>query len=86
MRKNCNTLISIKYFCKGKMEVDSTSQALQASNIYENVYVKTVILEGELSSAEMQAVVSNNYGKLQSAFNSFSKYFEKQLLRTKSVC
>ena len=40
-------------------------------NILDNVYARSVILEGELFSAEMQAVVGNNYGKLQFAFNNF---------------
>ena len=35
------------------MVVDTTSQRLQASNILDNVYAKSVILEGELSLAEM---------------------------------
>ena len=46
------------------MDVDTTSQRLQASNILDNVYTTYVILEGE-SSAEMQASVGNNYGQLQ---------------------
>ena len=53
------------------MDVDTVSQRLQASNILENVYATSVILEGELSSVEMQAAVSNSYGKLQSGFNNF---------------
>ena len=47
---------------------DTTSQRLQAISILDIFYAKSVILEGELPSAEMQAVVSNNYGKLQLAF------------------
>ena len=50
------------------MGVDTTNQRLQASNILNNVYAKSVILEGELSSAELQVFISNNYGKLQFAF------------------
>ena len=53
------------------MVVDTISQTLQVNNILDNVYVKSVILEGELSSAEMQAAVSNNYGNIQSAFVNF---------------
>ena len=53
------------------MDVDTTRKRLQASNILDNFYAKSVILEGELSLAEMQAVVGNNYGKLQFAFNNF---------------
>ena len=53
------------------MDVDTTSQRLESSNILNNDYVKSVILEGELYSAEMQALVSNTYGKLQFAFNNF---------------
>ena len=49
------------------MDVDTVSQRLQASNILENVYATSVILEEELSSA----AVSNSYGKLQSGFNNF---------------
>ena len=50
------------------MDVDTTSQRLHASNILDNVYEKSVILEGKLSSAEMQAAIGNKYGKLQIAF------------------
>ena len=53
---------------------------------FNNVYVKSVILEGEMSSSEMQAPVSNNYGKLQLAFNSFRNILKNNLLTTKSVC
>ena len=53
------------------MDVDTTSQKLQASNILDYVYTKSVIMEGELSSAEMQVYVGNNYGKLQFLFNNF---------------
>ena len=53
------------------MDVDTTSQRLQVSNILENVYATSVILERELSSAEMETAVGNNYGNLQFAFNKF---------------
>ena len=46
------------------MNVDTTSQRLQASNILDSIYTKFVILEEELSSAEMQPAVGNNYEKL----------------------
>ena len=50
------------------MLVDIINQMLQASNILNKDYTKllkqSVILEGELSSAEMQAAVSNNYGNI----------------------
>ena len=59
------------------MDVDTTSQKLQASNILNNVYAKCVMLEGKLSSAEMQAAVSNNYGKLQFAFINFQNILKK---------
>ena len=49
------------------MDVDAISQRLQASNILYSVYEKSFILEGKLSSAEMQAVIGNNYGKLRFA-------------------
>ena len=39
--------------------------------ILDNVFATSVILEGELFSVEMQAVVGKNYEKLQSAFNNF---------------
>ena len=35
------------------MDVDTTSQRLQADNTLDNVYTKPVIQEGELSSAEL---------------------------------
>ena len=44
------------------INVDTTSQKLQANNILNNL--RNVILEGEFSSAEMQAAVRNNYRKL----------------------
>ena len=59
------------------MDVDTTSQKLQASNILDYVYTKSVIMEGELSSAEMQDVVVNNYGEIQSAFNHFRIILKK---------
>ena len=37
----------------------------------------SVILEGELSSAEIQAAFGNNYGKLQPAFNNFQNILKK---------
>ena len=57
--------------------VGITSQRLQASNILDDFYAKSVIMGGELSSAEMQAAVGNNYGKLQSAFDNFQKMLKK---------
>ena len=51
------------------MDVDTTSQRLQARNILDNVHAKSGILEGELSSAEMQAAVCINYGNPQFNFN-----------------
>ena len=59
------------------MDVDTTSPRLQASNILDNVYANSVILDGESSSLEMQAVVGNNYEKLQSAFNNFLNILKK---------
>ena len=53
------------------LNVDITSQRLQARNILDKVYIKSVILEGHLSSAEMQAAVGKNYGKLQFTVNNF---------------
>ena len=50
------------------MDVNTIIQTLQASKTLDNVYAKPVILEEKLSSAEMQAAVSNNCGKIQSAF------------------
>ena len=46
------------------MVVGNTSQMLKTSNFLDNVYAKSFILEGDLSSAEMQAADGNNYGKL----------------------
>jgi len=59
------------------MDVDTTSQILQAINILNKVYGKSVILEEELSSEEMQAAVDINYGKLQFAFYSFRNILKK---------
>ena len=49
----------------------------QAIFLITFTYAKSVILEWALSSAEMQAVVYNNYGKLQSAFNNFWNILNK---------
>ena len=52
------------------MDVDTTSQRLQTSDILNNVYATSVILEGLLSLAEMQADgIGNNYGKLMENYN-----------------
>ena len=59
------------------MNVDSTSQRLQTINILNNVYANPVILEGELSSLEMQASVGKNYVKLQFAFINFRSILKK---------
>ena len=59
------------------MDVDTTGQKLQASNILDNINAKSVIFKGKLSAAELQAVVSNIYGKLQFAFNNFRDIFNK---------
>ena len=40
------------------MDGDTTSQSLQASNILDNVYATSVILEGELVSADKQLLVT----------------------------
>ena len=65
------------------MYVDTTSQRLHASNILNNVWAKSVILEGELFSAEIQDAVGNNYGKLQFAFNNFQ--IIKIILKKKNI-
>ena len=66
------------------MDVDTIIETLQASKTLDNVYAKSLILDGELSSAEMQAAVFNNYGKIQSAFINF-RNIKKTVLTTKSV-
>ena len=65
------------------MDVDTTSQRLQTSNIPNIVYTTSVILKGELSSAEMQAAVCNNYGKIQSTLNNFQMILEKLFAKPK---
>ena len=67
------------------MDVDTTSQRLQASNILNNVYAKSVILEKELYLAKMQAAVSNNYRKLQFAFNKFRNILKKLAAKPKDL-
>ena len=52
-------------------DVDTTSERLETSNILDNSYATSVILEGELCSTKMRAAVGNSYGKLQFAFNNF---------------
>ena len=56
-----------------------------SSNILDYIYSKSVILEGELSSAEMQAIIGNNYGKLLSAFNNFRNILKKQTCQQQNV-
>ena len=68
------------------MYVDTTSERLQASNIIDNVCAKSVILEGDMSSAEVQAAVGNNYRKLQISFNNFQNIIKKNLPTTKIIC
>ena len=65
------------------MDVDTTSERLQASNILDNVYQTSVILKGELSSVEIKAAVGNNYVKLQFALNNFQNIMKKKLLTKK---
>ena len=43
------------------MDVDTNSQTLQTNKTLDNVYAKSVILEGKMSSVEMQAAVSYIY-------------------------
>ena len=43
----------------------------------DNVYAKFVILDVELSSAEIEAAIGNNCGKLLSAFNNFWNILKK---------
>ena len=65
------------------MYVDTTSERLQASNIIDNVCAKSVILEGDMSSAEVQAAVGNNYRKLQISFNNFQNIIKKTFQQQK---
>ena len=67
------------------MYVDTTSEMLQTSNILENVYAISIILEGELYLAEMQAAVGKNYGKLQFSLNNFQNIMKKNLQTKKSI-
>ena len=55
------------------MDIDTTNQRLQASNILDKVYAITVIMEGQMSSTEMQAAVGNNYGQLLITFKNILK-------------
>ena len=57
------------------MDVSTNNQSLQATNIIDNIYTKSVRLEGELSSAETQTGSGNNYEKLQLAFLKFNNIF-----------
>ena len=66
------------------MDVDTTSQRLQAINILNNAYAESIILEGELSSAEMQAAVGKNYGKLLFTFDNFRNMLKKNFPKTKT--
>ena len=52
----------------GQKTVSSNSQSLQATNILDNIWTKFVILEGKLSSAEIQIAAGKNYENLQSVY------------------
>ena len=67
------------------MDVDTTSKRLQDSNILDNVYARSVILEGELYTAEMQAAIGNNYGNLQITFNNFKSIMKKKTCQQQKV-
>ena len=66
------------------MYVETISQTLLASKTLHNVYAKSVILEGELSSAEMLAAVSKTMKRYNPLLLTL-KLFRKILLTTKSV-
>ena len=68
---------TLHYIRIGKWMLILLFKRLQASNTLDNGYAKSDILEEELSSAETQAVISNNYGQLQSAFSNFPNIFKK---------
>ena len=53
------------------------AKCLQATNISDNIYTKSVILEGELWSAETQVAPGSNYGKLQTAFLNFQNTYKR---------
>ena len=57
------------------MDVDNISQTLLPSKTVDNFYAKSVIFEGQLSFAEIQAAVSNKYGKIKSTFEILKKNF-----------
>ena len=67
------------------MDVNTISQRSLARNVLDNVYAMSIVLEGEMYSAEMQAAVGNNYKKLQSVFNNFQNLL-KTVANKKSVC
>ena len=53
------------------MDFCINSQSLQATDILDNIYIKFVIIKGELSSAETQVAAGYMYGKLQSTFKNY---------------
>ena len=59
------------------MDVCINSLGLQASSTFDNIYTKSVILKGELFSAETQVGAYNNYGKLRSASKKFKIFCEQ---------
>ena len=65
------------------MDVDTTNQMLQATNILDKFYANSIILEEELSLAEMQAAIVKNCGKLLFAFNNFRNTLKKKLANNK---
>ena len=53
------------------IDVCINRQCLQSTNILDNIYTKSVIVKGELSSSLTQVAAGNNNGKLQSACKNF---------------
>ena len=53
------------------MDVDTTSKRLQDSNILDNVYARSVILEGELTSSEIQLLLVTTMESYNSLFRTF---------------
>ena len=56
----------------GQTDVSSNFQILQTTNTFDNVYTKSVTVEGELYTAEMQVAASkNNNEEIELSPNNF---------------
>ena len=66
------------------MDVDTINKGLSIS-ILNDVLTKSLVLEGKVHSAEMKAVVGNNYENLYLAFDNFQKILKTTYQQQKDL-